>query len=170
MKQNFGKQSRRALALKQSGFTLIEILVVIGLIAVLSAIVIIAINPARQFAQGRNAQRVSNVNAILNAIGQKMADNKGLFTDANCAVDIPTTTSTIASTGSSAPAPTVDLRPCLVPTYISEIPVDPANSLAWNGTNYNTNYQVIKDSSGRVTVIASTLEPALGNPVISVTR
>ena len=50
------------------GFTLIEILVVIGIIAILAAIVIIAINPAKQFAQARNTQRTANVNAILNAI------------------------------------------------------------------------------------------------------
>jgi len=55
---------------EQEGFTLIEILVVIGMIALLAAIVIVAINPARQFAQGRNTQRTSNVNTILNAIGQ----------------------------------------------------------------------------------------------------
>ncbi len=53
---------------KQSGFTLIEILVVIGIIAILAAVVIIAINPARQFAQARDTQRQSNTNTILNAV------------------------------------------------------------------------------------------------------
>ena len=44
---------------KKKGFTLIEILVVIGIMAVLATIVIIAINPAKQFAQARNADRTA---------------------------------------------------------------------------------------------------------------
>ncbi len=65
---------------REQGFTLIELLVVIGVIAILASIVVVAINPSRQFAQARNTQRESNVSTILNAIGQNIADNKGTFT------------------------------------------------------------------------------------------
>src|SRR5438270_3287921 len=61
----------------QKGFTLIELLVVIGILAVLLAITLIAINPAKQFSQSNDTKRRSDVNAILNAIDQYAADHAG---------------------------------------------------------------------------------------------
>jgi type IV pilus assembly protein PilA len=132
MKSNTLKQKK--------GFTLIEILVVIGIIAVLAAIVIVAINPARQFAQARNSQRTSNVNSLLNAVGQNLADNKGVFT---CAAGvIPTTATNISSTAGE-----YDLRACIVPTYIQEIPVDPSTGVAFSSGTYDTKYTIRRDST-----------------------
>jgi len=149
------KQAQNA---KSSGFTLIEILVVIGMIALLATIVLIAINPARQFRQGRDTQRTSNVNAILNAIGQNIADNKGITPAA-----ITTTIQDISNTGA-------DLCSALMPTYIPSLPQDPnvGAPLSTCGT-YDTGYHVKKDASGRITVSANGEEPA-GTDNISVTR
>lgn len=158
-----------------SGFTLIEILIVIGIIAVLAAIVVVAINPARQFALARNSQRVSNVNAILNAIGQNMADNKGIFT---CmpAVTLPTSAKYISSASGD-----VDLYACVVPTYISSMPIDPGNTAVLSGalapyftdaTHYQTGYQVSQGTNGRITVCASGgVETSIANSTaVCVTR
>jgi type IV pilus assembly protein PilA len=150
------------------GFTLIEILVVIGMIAILATIVIIAINPARQFAQGRNTQRVSNVDTILNAIGQRIADNKGVFGGGtpNCpALTVGTNYDITATAGAN----NIDLS-CLTPTYIpTALPFDPsaAGALWTSATNYDTKYQVSVDANGRYTVAAPAAE--LGE-IISTTR
>lgn len=140
---------------KNGGFTLIEILVVIGIIALLATIVIVAINPARQFAQARNTQRTSNVNSILNAIGQNIADNKGQFICQGTITTIPTTVATMTKSGG------FDVRPCIWATYIPEVPFDPtfgnnncsSDTTCSTGT-YDTGYTIHKDTIGRVTICA----------------
>ena len=143
---------------KHRGFTLIEILVVIGLIAILAAIVLIAINPGRQFAQARNSQRESNVNTILNAVGQDLADNKGVFGGV-CGALLPIPTAR-KSVDDAAGGPGINLS-CLAPTYIaSSIPRDPTQA-----AGADTGYAIAVDATGRVTVCAPKYaEAALGTP------
>lgn len=152
---------------KQMGFTLIELLVVIGILAVLLAIVLIALNPQQNFRQANNTQRRSDVSAILNAIHQYSAQNKGALP-----ASITATAQTIASTGTG----TVNLCGDLVPTYIADLPLDPstgtqtpANSICSDsGATYNTGYTVQKSATGnRITVSAPAAE---NSEVISVTR
>lgn len=142
------------------GFTLIEVLLVIGLIAILAAIVIIAINPARQFAQARNTQRASDVNAVLNAVHQNMIDNRGSWT---CSTTIPTAAATISSA-----VATGDICECLVDVFLPAMPFDPGSGNHYTDCDdYNTSYTIIQSAGGRVTVSAPHAE--LGT-TINVTR
>src|SRR3989344_5237794 len=101
----------------QKGFTLIELLVVIGILAILLAITLIAINPAKQFAQANNTKRSSDVNAILNAVNQYMADNKGSLPAGvgACAAAAPCT----LSNDPLVLTPKVDICTILVSGYLA---------------------------------------------------
>jgi prepilin-type N-terminal cleavage/methylation domain-containing protein len=137
--------------INKRGFTLIEILVVIGIIAVLSTIVIVAINPARQFKLARDSQRTANVTAILNAVGQNMAENKGVFT---CNVSLPNVSEVISSDTAGGG---IDIAACISPLYISTLPYDPSlpGARFVNFTDYDTQYLIKQDLDGRVTVSAA---------------
>jgi prepilin-type N-terminal cleavage/methylation domain-containing protein len=106
---------------RSRGFTLIELLVVIGMLAILSTVVLVAVNPLRQFAQARNTERQNDVAVVLNAVSERIADNEGFFatttdpTMSSCSEDIPGTASEISNLHSAD----MNLMPCLVPDYLS---------------------------------------------------
>jgi prepilin-type N-terminal cleavage/methylation domain-containing protein len=60
----------------KQAFTLIELLLVMGIMAILAAIVITAINPSRQMAQARNTVRTSHVSALNDAIYMHYINNE----------------------------------------------------------------------------------------------
>ena len=138
----------------QKGFTLIEILVVIGIIGILATVVLIAVNPSRQFKQARDSQRVANVNTILNALGQNIADHQGnLFCDGSIRVLPKESYYGIAS---SISIDGTNLADCITPDYLPKLPFDPGNSSAYynNEDDYFTGYTLFVDSSGRITISA----------------
>ncbi|MBI5421937.1 prepilin-type N-terminal cleavage/methylation domain-containing protein, partial [Candidatus Peregrinibacteria bacterium] len=59
------------------GFTLIELIIVIAIIAILAAAIFVAIDPARRLHESRNATRSNDVATILEAVKTYPADHEG---------------------------------------------------------------------------------------------
>ncbi len=139
------------------GFTLIELLLVIGIIAILAAIVIVAINPTKQLASARNAQRQSDVNTILNAVYQYSIDNGSIPST------ITTTATEVCRSGANVNCTGLINLNVLTGSYLVAIPADPSTATATS-----TQYTIVKNATtSRVTVAAPDAEQSA---TISVTR
>lgn len=151
---------------KYEGFTLVEILVVVGLIAILALVTLVALNPTRQFANTRNAARSADVNAILNAVSQYLSTEGNTIGSLQTAAGgnaIPTcpTTAEIGQDTGNTSTTEINLDGALVDEFIAGIPQD-----AQTGDADDTGYTICQ-SNGRVTISAPGAE--LGS-TISVTR
>ena len=143
---------------KYSGFTLLEVLLVVAIIAILAGIVILAINPSKQLAAARNAQRSADVNTILNAVYQYSIDNKGVIP-----ASITTTATEICKTGGTCTGLTDLSVLTTAEKYLTAMPTDPSGGINANGDGYS----ILKTVNGRVTVTATQAE---GGATITATR
>ncbi len=136
---------------RKRGFTLIEILIVIGLIALLASTVLVAVNPARQFKFARDTERKAHLSTILNALGQNLAENQGSLKCDGSLATLPATYKEIKS-GSSTTS--FDLGPCLVPEYLAKMPFDPGYVGAGfvSEADYDTGYSILQDTEGHISV------------------
>lgn len=131
------------------GFTLIEILLVIALIAILASIVIVAINPGKQLEKARDAQRQSDVLAIMNAVYQYATDNGGTFPG-----NLSSAEYEICRTGEEDCTDLYDFSDLTDDQlYLVSIPLDPLcdtpnGDCADNGVGY----YISKTASGRVEI------------------
>jgi prepilin-type N-terminal cleavage/methylation domain-containing protein len=147
----------------ERGFTLVEVLVVVGILAILLAITLVAINPNQHFQDSRNSQRSSNVTAVLDAIYEYESQHSG---------NVPPTLSAVTSTpvliGNGLTH--VDLCTDLVPADIADMPLDPTTGTKVGADcaadDYETGYTVSKSTANRFTISA----PSAEGTTISVTR
>lgn len=136
-----------------SGFTIIELLLVIAIIAILAAIIFVALDPLKRFQDARDARRWSEVEEVLHAIKIDQIDNRGKYLDAIAALPsgevwMITASTTMSSTtidcdlnscaGVASTSACVDLSGLQTEGYISAVPVSPSNPDL--GTDWDSNY------------------------------
>jgi prepilin-type N-terminal cleavage/methylation domain-containing protein len=149
-------QSLRNNKITNKGFTLLEVLLVVGIVSILAGIVLLAINPSRNLSDTRNAQRRLDVNTINSAVYQ--------YAIANGTVPASiTVTPTAACASGGVCTGLVDLTVLTaLGRYLVAIPKDPTT-----GTANSTGYNISRDANGRIVVSAPGAEVGA---VISVTR
>lgn len=151
---------------QRSGLTLIEVLIALGVIVILGALIFVAVDPVRRFAEAHNAERWSSANAVLNAYLKYTVDNQGAEP-----VSLTPGTYYMIGTGSDATGCTAqptsvatNLATNLVDAYLAAIPLDPTTSGASATKTY---YYITKSATSRITVGACTPERGA---IISVSR
>jgi prepilin-type N-terminal cleavage/methylation domain-containing protein len=161
-------KEKSALGVKKlKGFTFVEILLVVLVIAILAIVVFVSINPSKRLSDSRDARRSTDVDLILSAVHSSIVDNKGalptgLSNNMPAQLQIGTASGTAISNTYCTVALNahVDLTTPLS-KYLKTIPADPLG-----GTSGSTAYAIQVDANGIVTVTACNSE----NREISVSK
>lgn len=151
------------------GFTLLELIIVIGIVAILGTVSVLVLNPAQLFAQARDTSRISDLSTLNNALSLYLTDvaspslqagagtctsNFGatitgateLFTGSRTIASMAATTS-IAGTGWVF----VNFGGMTGGSPLASLPLDPTNS-----TTYN--YQYACDNTAKTYELNAKLE------------
>lgn len=139
----------------KKGFTLLELILVIGMLAIIAATVIVAINPTNQLSSARDAARRQELREIENALEQYIIDG-------NVAPTIPTgignakeiCQSSVTGNACTVTNDGLDLATILTPDYLVDIPIDP------NETGSTLTSYYLYKSGAFYETCSPTLDPA----------
>jgi prepilin-type N-terminal cleavage/methylation domain-containing protein/prepilin-type processing-associated H-X9-DG protein len=116
---------------RKSGFTLVELLVVIGIIAVLIGVLLPALNAARQ--QAQTIQCLSNMRQLGTAFDMYVIDNNGWMPSSDtCGPNVPSQFWYGASSASQTPLWPAGVSP--TQTWVGWVDGGPTESALENGT------------------------------------
>jgi prepilin-type N-terminal cleavage/methylation domain-containing protein len=149
------------------GFTLIELIIVIAVIALLAAATFVAINPAKRVGDAQDAQRWQDATAIADAYQAYLADYAGnlptttLPYATGITLSIATTSAgansssaaanCVASTAANGANKYIDLSALVTGGYIGQIPTNPSYT-----STASSGYYFMREASGRLIIGACT--------------
>lgn len=144
-----------------SGFTLVELLVTIGILSILSGIVLIAVNPGKHYADARNTRRWNDVNTLITTIHECIVDNDGDTAPCIGSVTATQTYEIVSNAGNGCQAvcagATSDTHCAdidgLLSSYLPELPVDQSDVATGH-----TGYALSLDANNFITVSACLAE------------
>ena len=138
----------------QKGFTLVELIIVIAIIAILAGAIFVAIDPARRLHEARNARRSGDIATFLDAVKKYQADNEGshystidsLTLDLYYQIGTAGSNCGITCGANNTQGSCVDLS-SMGSNYLATVPIDPKE-----GTTAQSGYAIQKDSNGAITI------------------
>src|SRR3989338_2634800 len=138
----------------RKGFTMVELIIVIAIIAILAAGIFVAVDPARRLNEAPNARRQSDVSTILDALVKYQADNDGthyatvtsMTAGTYYTIGTGATGCDAGCTAQTTAAACVDLS-ALPDSYLATVPSDPGS-----GTDVETDYYITRSATGGLSV------------------
>jgi prepilin-type N-terminal cleavage/methylation domain-containing protein len=147
------------------GFTIIELLIAMAIMAILATSIVYLINPARQLAKARDTVREADLYAVLSVVYQYQAEHSGAIPDTDGdpeTSNFPTTETCIGTGGGCFDLGSAgDAGEEIVPVYMAALPQDPTT-----GDVSDTGYSIYVDANNRIVVTATGETQA----TISITR
>jgi len=115
----------------KKGFTLLELLIVIAILAILSTVIVFTLDPLETMKKARDVQRISDLNSVKSAIQLFLIETGTTSAAVQCGAPM-----TCSSTQSMANTPAlnwlhVDFTTMPSGSPISRVPIDPINNATY---------------------------------------